>query len=139
MIDIKFLEKTQKWWCSDPCKTKKAKKNRKADKKPDYINSHSKALLWRGLNDLVRRDAVRENDGESMVAFWKIDLVEFSQKNHYKYSILAHRLIAGLIQDIFLCLCRFSKKAVGGVGSWSIPLTYTITLQNRYVKFNYSV
>ena len=45
--------------------------------------------------DLVRKDAVRENDGEKMVTFWKADMANFANTNHHKYLILCHRLLAG--------------------------------------------
>ena len=54
------------------------------------------ALIWRGLNLLCRRDAVREADGEAMMSFFKFDLVHFFGNKHPKYVILAHRLLASV-------------------------------------------
>jgi hypothetical protein len=62
-----------------------------ADLKLEYC----KQLTWYGLSDLVRKDAVRHNDGEQIAIYWKNDLLHFFSRNHPKYTILAHRLIAG--------------------------------------------
>jgi hypothetical protein len=91
------------WFCSSECKKRLKGKGRKQkgqdtsityenDRKRDY----SVALLWRGLNLLCRRDAVREADGDAMMAYWKLDLVYFFAKKHPKYVILAHRLISSI-------------------------------------------
>jgi hypothetical protein len=62
----------------------------------DFLQDHSCSLLWRGLNDMARRDAIREADGEAMIHFWRVDMLDFWSKNHNKYLILGHRLIAGI-------------------------------------------
>ncbi|WAR25131.1 hypothetical protein MAR_010835 [Mya arenaria] len=82
------------WFCSKFCsKTGKSERSFQAvDRKFEY----SKYLMWSGLNDLIRRDAVRNNDGPMMIVYWKQDLLQFLQRNHPKYFILAHRLIAGV-------------------------------------------
>ena len=59
----------------------------------DDTNTYVKALTWRGLNHLARRQSIRENDGETIIIHWKIDMLDFWQKNHYKYLIIGHRLI----------------------------------------------
>ncbi|XP_070542604.1 uncharacterized protein [Ptychodera flava] len=69
LLNEDTVPETDDWFCTDTC---------------------------RGLNDLVRRDAVRENDGPAMLEHWKIDSLDFWQKNHFKYMILAHRLISGV-------------------------------------------
>lgn len=80
-------------------KGKKGKKEEKTkdgdDDDKDCVNLYTLAMVWFGLNLLTRRDAVREADGVDMMTFWKIDLVRFFANGHYKYTILAHRLIAG--------------------------------------------
>ncbi|KAH3738408.1 hypothetical protein DPMN_045041 [Dreissena polymorpha] len=60
------------------------------DRKFEYV----KMLLWRGLSDMIRRDAVRQNDGPMITLYWKCDLPQFIKNNHTKYTILGHRLIA---------------------------------------------
>ncbi|CAG2234437.1 unnamed protein product [Mytilus edulis] len=68
------------------------KSNKEAE---DHKLNYNRGLLWRGLNDRIRRTAVRNGDGPAMIRFWKLDLVQFHITHHPKYFILAHRLIAG--------------------------------------------
>ena len=44
----------------------------------------------------MRRDAVREGDGQAMLEHWALDLIQFSNNGHYKYTILAHQLLFGM-------------------------------------------
>lgn len=44
---------------------------------------------------MAQTDAERGNNGDHMIADWKLDMVEFWNQNHYKYLILGHRLLAG--------------------------------------------
>lgn len=53
-------------------------------------------LLWTGLNNMARHDAVKENDGPRMIIHLKFDMFEFYEKNHPKYFIFGHRLLANL-------------------------------------------
>ncbi|CAG2191195.1 unnamed protein product [Mytilus edulis] len=69
------------------------KSNKEAE---DHKLNYNRGLLWRGLNDRIRRTAVRNGDGPAMIRFWKLDLVQFHITHHPKYFILAHRLIAGV-------------------------------------------
>lgn len=57
---------------------------------------YTKAVVWKGLSDMVKRDAVRENDGPLMLLYWKMDIAAFANDNHYKYFILAHRLLTSI-------------------------------------------
>jgi hypothetical protein len=109
----------EQWFCSNSCKGKftvaqsrKRYKRRKGQRgkahqsalvreelessssTDDFKERHSRALTWAGLNLLCRRDAVRENDGPDMLRHWRLDLANFMNYNHPKYTILAHRLIA---------------------------------------------
>ena len=59
------------------------------------MQEYSKCVVWEGLNHLARRDAIREGDGPAMIDFWAIDLIQFMNGNHTKYTILAHQLLAG--------------------------------------------
>ena len=61
----------------------------------DDVLAYMRALLWRGLGHLTRRQSIRENDGPAMIAHWKIDMPMFWENNHYKYLIIGHRLLAG--------------------------------------------
>lgn len=60
----------------------------------DEVLVHSKALLWRGLNHLARRNAIREGDGPAMARHWRVDMPEFWTHNHYNYLIIRHKLLA---------------------------------------------
>ena len=44
---------------------------------------------------MARVDAERENQGESLLSFWRIDMFDFWERRHYKYLGFAHRLLAG--------------------------------------------
>ncbi|CAC5398328.1 unnamed protein product [Mytilus coruscus] len=57
--------------------------------KKEYVEG----LLWRGLNEIIRHDAIKENDGIRMFRHWKADLPDFYENNHPKYLIYAHRLL----------------------------------------------
>lgn len=89
------------WFCSQACeenhyiKFKKDSKGTKCKKTMDNIQQYSIAVLGAGLNLLCIHDAERENDGPALVSYWKSDLIPFFKRNHYKYMILSHRLVAG--------------------------------------------
>ena len=80
------------WYCSVQCERNHSPVNR------DRMKDYATALLFHGLLDLTRKDCVRENDGPMMMTFWKWDLMSFFNRNHTKYVILAHRLLAGIIE-----------------------------------------
>ncbi|KAK3105421.1 hypothetical protein FSP39_024916 [Pinctada imbricata] len=79
-----------RWYCCVECEKKHTPEN------PDRLRDYILSLLFHGLLDLTRKDCVRENDGPMIIQFWKYDLVPFHNRNHSKYVILAHRLIAGV-------------------------------------------
>lgn len=89
------------WYCCEVCKvmatTKRVgKKSNVADRFRDMKKEYAERLLWRGLNDLARKDAVKENDGMRMIRHWKFDSLDFYEKNHPKYLIYAHRLLTNI-------------------------------------------
>lgn len=85
------------WFCSEECRQKKGRgKKTTADKLKDLKKEYVERLLWRGLNNMARHDAVKENDGPRMIIHWKFDMFEFYEKNHPKYFIFGHRLLANL-------------------------------------------
>lgn len=92
------------------------KKGQQTTSRDDYKRNYSLALVWRGLNLLCRRDAVREADVEAMMEYWKLDLVNFFAKKHPKYVILAHRLIA----------C---------INGWTVPRVRHDLIYNRTVNY----
>ena len=44
---------------------------------------------------MIQREAERYNNGEQLLYDWRLDMVEFWIRNHNKYLILGHRLLAG--------------------------------------------
>ena len=44
-------------------------------------------LPWKSLNELVRRDAVREGDGSAIITHYCLDLPEFFAMNFIKLQI----------------------------------------------------
>ena len=89
------------WYCSEDCKLsatsargkkKKSTVDRFSDGKKDYANH----LIWRGLNNIARHDAVTENDGMRMIRHWRFDMFDFFEKNHPKYLIFEIQLLANL-------------------------------------------
>ena len=65
----------QSWYCCDECKVTH-KKHKHSKFKEDHILNYSKALAWRALGDMVRRDAERRNDGMAAIAFWHVEYRE---------------------------------------------------------------
>ena len=43
----------------------------------DYKLNFSRAVIFRGLFDLVHRDLLRENDGEATISLWKHHMLDF--------------------------------------------------------------
>ncbi|KAH3797372.1 hypothetical protein DPMN_150952 [Dreissena polymorpha] len=79
------------WFCCCSCKTTGVVRSQTRD----MSYRHSKALLFQILGDMIRHDAVKENDGPGMLMYWKCDLLWLYANHHPKYVILGHRLIAG--------------------------------------------
>ena len=59
----------------------------------DFKQVYIKISLWRGLNNMDRHDAVKEDDGAKMTMHWKFNMFEFYEKNHPKYLIFGERLL----------------------------------------------
>ncbi|XP_038062978.1 uncharacterized protein LOC119733651 [Patiria miniata] len=94
-----------KWYCSTECRRASSHKKKKSCKretktneqaKIDRVREYNKSVIFHGLNFLIRRDAIRQNDGNRMIAHWKSDLVTFLTGTHNKYMVLAHRLLMGV-------------------------------------------
>ena len=85
------------WYCSDACKRtySKKKSSSKETLKEDGTFNYISSLTYMGLMDLVRQNAVRENDGDAMMSHWRLDLLHFHNYHHPKYVLLGHRLLAG--------------------------------------------
>uniref|UniRef100_K1R5V6 Protein YNG1 n=1 Tax=Magallana gigas TaxID=29159 RepID=K1R5V6_MAGGI len=96
-----------KWYCNQ-CKS--GTDQPESVVKPDLKNLYVRALTYHGLMDLVRHDAVRENDGDAMMGHWRYDVVQFHNRHHPKYVVLAHRLLAE---------CGIHMPAAKIHGNWS--------------------
>lgn len=86
------------WYCSTTCEDEKAKK--KSRKKTTTANTladiklhYALLLMWKGLSQLSRKDALRENNGNMIISHWKLDLLQFYSKHHPKYFLLSTRLL----------------------------------------------
>lgn len=56
------------WFCFEECRQKRGRgKKTTADKLKDLKKEYVEILLWRGLNNMARHDAVKENDGPRMI------------------------------------------------------------------------
>ena len=64
------------------------------DETSDKTMTHFKRLALEGLNHLVRRDAVREGDGPAMASHWRIDMIQYWNRDHRKYRIIGHNYLA---------------------------------------------
>ncbi|XP_038047575.1 uncharacterized protein LOC119721568 [Patiria miniata] len=76
------------WYCCDECALE--------TEHDDYVLNYTKALMWRGLNHLARRFAVRHGEGETMKSHWKMDLLEFWSSRHHKYLNIAQQFLTGV-------------------------------------------
>ncbi|XP_030852129.1 uncharacterized protein LOC100893251 [Strongylocentrotus purpuratus] len=86
-LGIKQDETLQEpWYCGDTCAL--------GAENDDPVLNHTKALMYDGLCHLVRREAVREGNGPAMIDDWKADMLHFHEKNHPKYFINGHYLLA---------------------------------------------
>ena len=86
---LKRTPKTQ-WFCSPECAS--LHNNRGHTKEDaDGVRDYHLQLTFEGLSDMARKDAIKENNGPAMLAFWRIDSLNFWNKNH-KHLILAHTL-----------------------------------------------
>ncbi|OWF48543.1 Chromatin modification-related protein png2 [Mizuhopecten yessoensis] len=132
------------WFCSDACAKRKKGKRGKLPKETvtfdqeDRIEGYCKAMVWRGLNLLCRRDAVREGDGETMIRYWRFDLPYFMEKKHPKYVILAHRLLCathGWLPEKVReeLIWNRTVNYSGGVGR-NLPMDLMNELLNRLFK-----
>ena len=67
------------FFCSKKCEDHaKSTVHKRLPEACDRRLMYSKALLWRGLNDMIRADAIKENDGSRIIRHWKFDLINFS-------------------------------------------------------------
>ena len=82
------------WFCSSKCKAKHFSSSPTATDNCDHVYEYSRALLWRGLGEMVRHRSLRENDGNKIIRNWRFDMTDFFQYNHTKYFLAGHRLLS---------------------------------------------
>ncbi|XP_071500371.1 uncharacterized protein [Diadema antillarum] len=82
------------WFCSECCKKQASgKKAKKPDLKKSHKFEYTKAVLFHGLGEMVRHDAIREGDGDRILAHWRFDMLRFYLNRHWKYLIEGHHLL----------------------------------------------
>ena len=99
-------------------------------------------LMFAGLLDLVRHDAVRENDGLAMMSHWRLDMILFHNNHHPKYVLLGHRLLAGIVSCISfyafnlfnISLCMYRCTCLTGVAGWLPERLAMDSVWNRTVN-----
>lgn len=87
------------WWCSLECKNYQHGKKKRAtvaDNLTDHKKCYALRVMWHGLNQKVRRDALRENDGKRIIMHWRFDLLNFYEHNHPKYFHVCHQLLSAI-------------------------------------------
>ncbi|KAK3106317.1 hypothetical protein FSP39_017544 [Pinctada imbricata] len=72
----------------------KGKRKVVADALADHKRDYALMIMWRGLNQRIRKDTIRENDGERMIRHWKFDMLQFFEKNHPKYFLQGQQLLS---------------------------------------------
>lgn len=77
------------WYCSRIC-------SEQGGQTQDHVRNYSLAVTWYGLLDLAHRDMIREADGLAMMSMWRFNIPRFWSGHHYKYMIIAHRLLIGI-------------------------------------------
>ena len=87
MLDTVSFSITATWYCSEMCFI--------ASDADDHVLNYTKALVWEGLYNMARRDAIKEGDGEAMTDFWKMDMVLFWARKHLKDFTTCHRMLTG--------------------------------------------
>ena len=102
-----------RWYCEKCCPKTTGKEKVKVTANADLKSEYMRSLRWQGLVHQVRIDAERENSGPVMMMLWRHDFVPFWNKNHFKYQVLAHRLLASK-QTIYILnlFVKFEKKVL---------------------------
>ena len=81
----------EKWFCSQVCKEMSDATDDSSD--IDSKFEYTKAVLWHGISEKVRHDAIREADGDRMLCHWRFDMLDFIRWHHPKYFVVGHRLL----------------------------------------------
>ena len=84
-------DECQDWCCSDECRGKYTKTS------TDFKYQYSRAVAFAWLQQEVRHQAVRDGDGEAVNSFWRIDNIFYLDGQHWRYRLIATRMLAGII------------------------------------------
>ena len=68
------------------------------EKMKEKISNLIMGILLEGMKDLVRREAVRENDGPVTIGHWKIDMLQFIEKKPIISSISFLDIVISLVR-----------------------------------------
>ncbi|ELT95942.1 hypothetical protein CAPTEDRAFT_186661 [Capitella teleta] len=79
------------WFCSDDCRSDPSDS-------VDHIAEYSKAILYQGLRHRVFRSAIRQGNGIVIMQHWRLNIMDFWNKRHPKYMILAHNMLIGMLK-----------------------------------------
>ncbi|XP_003729577.2 uncharacterized protein LOC586013 isoform X1 [Strongylocentrotus purpuratus] len=87
-----------KYYCSIECSQASQKKKRVFvfHATDDHVFQYSRAMLFRGLGERARYDAIRENDGDRIISHWRFDMVDFYNMQHPKYFIEGFHLLTDM-------------------------------------------
>ena len=61
----------------------------------DSKEAYMRALAFLGLDDLQRRDAVREGDAQAMEADVRMSMMAYHKFRHTTYLKISHHLLSG--------------------------------------------
>ena len=85
------------FYCSTECsEASKQYKGVILQTSDDHVFEYSRAMLYRGLGERARYDAIRENDGDRIMSHWRFDMVEFFEMHHPKYFIEGFHLLTDI-------------------------------------------
>ena len=87
-----------KYYCSIECSQASQKKKRVVvfHATNDHVFQYSRAMLFRGLGERARYDAIRENDGDRIISHWRSDMIDFYNMQHPKYFIEGFHLLTDM-------------------------------------------
>ncbi|ELU00828.1 hypothetical protein CAPTEDRAFT_188936 [Capitella teleta] len=118
------------WYCSEACVSLSACCE-------DGIQEYAKAVLYSGLRHRAFRSAVRAGNGPFMMNDWRVNVIDFWSKNHYKYLKLAHELLININgfqpPHIAFDMVHNRKANVSGMPDRNIGLD----LYNEFKKLGY--
>jgi hypothetical protein len=79
-----------KLFCSPECKAR----GHDADT-IDHVQQYSMSLLLHGLEQMAFRAAIRSGHGEEMIEHWRINMLQFGIRGHWKYLRNGHDMLIG--------------------------------------------